>query len=393
MGYSQDHVIVLQDWQHESWRDLMASAMTPFGVFEGYKPVYPYPPASLLLNGFGVFDCSISKTFEQCEEERQTGCQCIPTRRPYFGSCGTSSVAEPLFLCTSRARLRLINGSGNMPLRFGIEHHKLLIIAQDGIQLAPNREKLLVDTVLLPVGQRIDVLVDCTNNKGNGTSGFKMMVTLAEAFLPEQPCPYANLSSWATLAYEATASRSGSHAFEFEELGIEEQIKIFDRPPAGRAMAPPARERIVLVTKGAWENGVAGTQLEYWLINNKSWKMPSEPLLQYWKCNGRLMTSSPQSVFQPIIISLQLGAVYEIVLINLSFQQHPWHLHGYNVDFIDVGFNVNGEFNGTSVVTNQPEEILSSGGEGILLIFLFLFFCLKNRFVACSCRWLCGFSF
>ena len=33
------------------------------------------------------------------------------------------------------------------------------------------------------------------------------------------------------------------------------------------------------------------------------------------------------------------------MLINLSFQQHPWHLHGYHVDFVDAGFLLGkGEF-------------------------------------------------
>jgi iron transport multicopper oxidase len=49
-GYKEEHVLMLQDWQHESRKDLMA-AMSPFGAFAGFKPFYPFPPVSLLLNG------------------------------------------------------------------------------------------------------------------------------------------------------------------------------------------------------------------------------------------------------------------------------------------------------------------------------------------------------
>jgi hypothetical protein len=100
------------------------------------------------------------------------------------------------------------------------------------------------------------------------------------------------------------------------------------------------QERITLLSTIAWDREF-GSPLEYWLINDRSWKGPSEPLLQQWLRTGRVDVSrdwDQASPFGPIVQTLELGAVYEVVLINLNSQQHPWHFHGYTVDFVDVGF-------------------------------------------------------
>src|SRR5262249_19260102 len=52
-------------------------------------------------------------------------------------------------------RLRLINGSSTYALRFGIDGHRLSVIASDGAPLQP----VVVDNLVLNVGERFDVLL------------------------------------------------------------------------------------------------------------------------------------------------------------------------------------------------------------------------------------------
>lgn len=348
-----DYIVLLQEWFHETSSVLMSMSMTPHGAFPGFHPVYPFPPTALLMNGHGKFNCSRRVSFAECEVLRASGCQCLPLRDPFFGSCGNlSTAAQPTFACRGKAiRLRLINASGNMPLRVWIERHSMLIVALDAQDL---RQPIMSQTILLPVGQRVDVIVECTDEMLSLNNGrHRVMVSLAPAFMPKPPCGLPNITTWGWLVYpdglgaseEITYDSTPDESFVvenadlFKDLSVEEQLRIFDRPVHGPSKSPPAQERIVIESDVRWEQGVDGSQLEYWLVNGKSWISPQESPLQFWKRTGKYLRSPDGSnIRQPIIIPLKRDVVYEVIMINLSGQQHPWHLHGYSVDMIDCGF-------------------------------------------------------
>ena len=269
-------------------------------------------------------------------------------------------------------RLRLINAAGNMPLRFWIEEHRFFIIAQDGMDIRRSEE--LLKTILIPVGQRVDILVMC--NHLVQTKAYRVMVSVAPAFIPEQPCGFPNISTWGWMKYPSSAdgdktfTNPGFNSADpqlFDDLRHEEQLNTIDRaPPLVPRIAPPAKQRIMVVASGDWEMGADGTRLEYWMVNGKSWSFPSEPFLPHFVRTGEYpleMKKRPNAE----IVRLEVGEVYEVVCINLSMQQHPWHLHGYTIDFVDRGFFDNGnavEFNGSftgNVVTSQPAPVVSCG--------------------------------
>ncbi|CAF5225870.1 unnamed protein product, partial [Rotaria magnacalcarata] len=52
-----DYSIMLQEWYHESWQDIMTGYQSFFNSSKNYKSRYPWPPTSLLINGRGRFDC------------------------------------------------------------------------------------------------------------------------------------------------------------------------------------------------------------------------------------------------------------------------------------------------------------------------------------------------
>lgn len=355
--YVEEYPVLLQDWLHESWEDVMTGAFGPFEAYEGYKAFYPFPPASLLINGHGKFDCNLSRTvtYEFCESERAQDAQCTPLRPSYLGACGESSVPEPKFTCSGKyVRLRIINGSGNMPLRFWVDHHKMLIVAVDGMNVYADVSKM-ERTILISVGQRVDVIVPC--DASDKTKRYKMYVTVAPAFMPRQFKGFPNITSWGTLGYGSSSSSfpvavpqlAEPFAVDdpwFGDLDLDMQLRSMSHPPSDTVeWSEPAVERLYLEAEGKWDEGLPGTPLEYWLVNGKSWVPPPEPYLQTWHQRGVLPSSAPGGHMpyqESIVQKLRLGSVYEVVMVNLSPQQHPWHLHGYAVDIIDAGFFNNG---------------------------------------------------
>ncbi|CAF3666161.1 unnamed protein product [Rotaria sp. Silwood1] len=57
---SNDYIIMLQEWYHETWSDIMTAYQGPYGAYRDNVPVYPWPPTSFLINGHGTFDCRTS---------------------------------------------------------------------------------------------------------------------------------------------------------------------------------------------------------------------------------------------------------------------------------------------------------------------------------------------
>ncbi len=152
--YGSEHVIMLQDWLHESWDNLLTAYLGPYpkivirvvclhysrGSYPGYQPIYPWPVVSLLINGRGLFncqffDCPTNKTSHPCEETEQ----CISMRPPFFGPCNSSAYLPDEFICDGQyARIRLINGAANLPFRFWIDRHNVTIVARDGVETVPS---------------------------------------------------------------------------------------------------------------------------------------------------------------------------------------------------------------------------------------------------------------
>ena len=140
----------------------------------------------------------------------------------------------------------------------------------------------------------------------------------------------------------------------------------FSFEPLEQKVSPPAAERILL-----WQSETYCTTtdcaLEYWTINNVSFVFPPYIVLQhnYFEAEKKKLvwtpfdSSKPQSdftsykenrrayrdkvpsyknvTFGTINLNLTLNKVYEFVLVGHSMQQHPWHIHGYSVDFVEAG--------------------------------------------------------
>jgi L-ascorbate oxidase len=352
-AYARDYPIVLQDWFHESADDLLTNYVGPWGAFDGYTPRYPWPPVSVLLNGRGQFNCQ----FDNCSTTPPlpTPCddapECIPLRAPYIGACVVPPSHADVFECPAggaTVRLRLINGANTTPMRFWIDRHALTVVARDGVPVRPR----VVRFVTLGVAERFDVIVNCSLG-GTGLN-YRMFVSMAHGYIPTgSAAPLLWYS--AVLGYHANASDAGDAALAAPELPMPEslaqpalfndtQLFAYAFEPLAPRTAPPARRRIVIESGAGWDSE-PGSPLEVWVVNNRTFVMPMASLLQALVLDSpplddvlpRPRPGRNNNTFETYVERLEYGAVYEVVVIAMGGQQHPWHLHGYTVDFVGAG--------------------------------------------------------
>lgn len=392
---AKDYSVVLQDWSHESYHTLSAKYTSRVGSYPGFLSDYPWPAVSILINGNGQFGCKwVSE--EDCENVRKWGWvylangtrlpkkapprtngQCNPSRPPYMGPCRSSSQQATVFQCVAgkSIRMRLINTGFSVPLRFWIDGHNLTIIAKDGEDVQPDGPHI---AVLVGLGQRIDVRVSCD---GNAATSYYVFAAVAYEFYPGAHVGNPNpVASYAILKYN----------------GAEEGVRTPDHPPTmwplpalmgsyGASKSylpmheynlsnveemevPAAVERIIINTtsNGHWWNyefiqNISGKRFEWWNVSNHvPFHPPLEPALHLkWR---DFDFNAPQgygpaygTVRAPYIQKLRYQKEdplwYEIVLVNIEGQQHPWHLHGHTLHFLGFGWN---DANATYRTKNYP---------------------------------------
>ncbi|OQV15617.1 putative L-ascorbate oxidase [Hypsibius exemplaris] len=354
--YTVDEVIILQDWFHENEHDLYINYRGPYNAFgrrkrhQGdshpiYQPNYPWKPHSLLLNGRGNFDCSTMNESRTCFSHSfcQSSEQCIRERKPLLQECRSEPYPVEEFLCGGRfIRLRLINGAANVPFKLWIDKHELIIVARDGIETKPLTRKY----VIIPVGQRLDVMVPCTGTQFPSVK-FNIFVTVAIAYLPDN-ADNPRIDTFVTglltyppgtgsvvepdfLPVDDPTRSSGGEMFEYQLEPLTEET------------APPADERIVL-QYGEVSSVIPGEPLEEWTIDGITHIMPKLPLLQAMYFEEPLNQTVRDLGAGPMgnkrrthIRHLQYNRTYDFVVIGASSQQHPWHLHGYTMSFVAAG--------------------------------------------------------
>ncbi len=56
------YIIMLQEWYHKTWSDIMTAYQGPHGVYHGSVPIHPWPPTYFLINGHGHFASGLTNT-------------------------------------------------------------------------------------------------------------------------------------------------------------------------------------------------------------------------------------------------------------------------------------------------------------------------------------------
>ena len=346
-----DYVLMLQEWYHESWPDLMTAYQGPHGAYRGSVPMYPWPPTSFLINGHGQFDCRLrdcpSNDTWKDECGRFWPSECTPLRSPFFGACQPNLHPFDQFYCPpgEQIRLRLINAASGIPFRFWIKEHNLTIVARDSLEILP----INVSHLHIHIGQRLDVIVQCD---ADPSKDYQIFVASRNSFKPAHLITGPTPTMWteAVLTYSQRNSSRQRTASTTTRESIERIIKInpddsffeykYFKPIEPR-LARPAMERVTLSFNYHRNTRVGIDAFEEWVINNITYEPSKEPLLQGNYLDGHhrsiLADEHPgrvNNIYATHIHDFEWGQTYEVLMINDDVQPHPWHLHGYSVDFI-----------------------------------------------------------
>jgi FtsP/CotA-like multicopper oxidase with cupredoxin domain len=345
--FRNDYIMMLQEWYHETWSDLMTAYQGPYGAYPGNVPIYPWPPTSFLINGHGQFDCRTSDCSENATWRDECGhtwpVQCVPLRAPFLGPCKINTHPIDDFSCPygQQIRLRLINAASGIPFRFWIDQHNFTIVSRDSIEIQP----VTVDYLHISIGQRLDLIITC-----NQDPSFKYIIFVASrnSYMPAHLITGPTPTMWTTahLVYSnSTASVRSSNAIErLDDIPDDPFFEYKAFKPVIERFAFPAVRRVTLAFAVHWNNREGIDALEEWGVNNITFEPPREPLLQANFFDGTLEYSLANeypglvnNTHATHIHHFDYGQTYEVLMINDDPQQHPWHLHGYSVDFIAAG--------------------------------------------------------
>lgn len=213
--YANDQIVHLMDWNHASYAELEEKYIGRVETTTNFKPDYSlWPAQTVLINGKGQFQCGYPVWNNQTQQQdikfiSQDDCdfvnkyswaclqigkqcksyipgtlgtngQCQPIPMPYMGRCEpTSEYDASVFFCPfmKRIRLRLINSAGGLPFALWIDRHNLTIVAVDGSDIEPMTHPV----VLITVGQRIDVVIECNQDP---TYSYKLIASYSQAWYP-----------------------------------------------------------------------------------------------------------------------------------------------------------------------------------------------------------------
>ncbi|EDQ87819.1 uncharacterized protein MONBRDRAFT_26986 [Monosiga brevicollis MX1] len=388
--YEQDYVLMLAEWFHDPGVELGRRLRSPWQAFPGFRPAYPWPPVSVLLNGKGRFNCS---RIDQCPSVGGSTTpdldgMCTYLRTPLWGdTCVSEQLTTEADQWHCRpgtwTRFRVVGAAANLPLRIWIDGHPLLVVARDGVDVQP----FWVNQLTVPVGQRVDVLIHCNQTAPDFTAnGFFIFASINQAFFPKPEkgrALYRELYTYGYLRYSNLTSNDlrynnlshlelapplldprGPHptidlADDDERCDDNDVLQEYDmRPlegskdgPEGKngqvytdgnisPQAPPATRRIVLRSAVLWDEQ-RGSPTEWWVTDNRSFVAPPRPLLHQRVFDDAreltvLPTREPAATSHGLrretyVLDLDLGEVVEFVIVSYSGQQHPWHVHGHRV--------------------------------------------------------------
>ncbi|KAK5109467.1 hypothetical protein LTR62_007027 [Meristemomyces frigidus] len=309
--------VLLTDWYHQSYYDLVAQTMAPISD-------NALPPISNnnLINGKMNYPCA-----------NATGLQCTP-------NAGISK-----FNVTSgqRYRLRLINAGSEGMQKFSIDGAKLTVIANDFVPINPYD----TDVVTLGIGQRSDVVFTANGKSGDsvwmrstlGTSAFVGGCTLNDGISPEAVAAiyyqHADQSSLPTTNSSVPLSKIES-CFN-DDLSL--TVPTFSMTPP---VVPESTQEINITYQSN------GTHNLFYMNNSTFRADYNDPVLLDAKL-GKTTFPADYNVYD-------FGSSASIRFIVYNHAQtgaHPMHLHGHNFYVLSVG---NGNWDGTVINAGNPQR-------------------------------------
>lgn len=316
--YDYERVIMISDWFHipserilanlkkglymgmasgemgakmkmEKPADEIPSKMQMRMASDSAPDVADVPFESALINGKGRFDPGSETPLE------------------------TYEVAEK-----DRIRFRVINASSTYAFRLAIDGHKLSAIATDGAltKLQP------VDSLLIDVGERYDVIVNADQSVSN--------YWIRAKTLEEDKEDYA----LAVLRYKGALQELPKTKAEW---GV--SLKVTDlKPYSPLELKAPTTNKVLVLS---------GSMMPYkWMVNGQVFELPQKPATE---------DSDPPD---PPVTQMRFkqGDVVRLVIDNESKMGHPFHLHGHYFRVLGLGAKGAGKYRGQPLNENDPVQ-------------------------------------
>ncbi|KAK0656277.1 laccase with copper binding domain [Cercophora newfieldiana] len=299
--------IMLSDWHHESYFDLIAKMLAPGGSFI-------VPSDNNLINGKMNFDCSTVTPGDA------TPCN------SYAG------ISKFNFQTGKTHRLRLINSGADGIQRFSIDQHTMTVIANDFTPIEPYDTTV----VTLGVGQRTDVIV--TANAGGSESAFWIRSNISSCSVSRQPIAVAALYyDGADTTKPPTSSPwdiPDPHTCANDDLEI-------TKPLFPMAVPEPTFTQTM-----DFELFTNSSNITLWKFNGVSMRANYNQPMLVQANEGNFTFPEERNV-----LNFYTNSSVRIVVNNKSPGSHPMHLHGHNPYILHEGA---GDWDGGIVRPNNP---------------------------------------
>ncbi|PWZ02947.1 multi copper oxidase [Testicularia cyperi] len=293
-NYDDDYTVILGDWYHSNYTDLVRNEFMNRKNPTGAEPV----PKSALI----YFAHTSNKTSDAAY---------LP---------GFSENATLPFESGKTYRLRVINMSALAAFYFYLSGHDMQVIEIEGVDVQPRP----VDFLTIAVAQRFSVLVTARND--TSPTNWKLHANMDEDMFDIVPDDL-QLNVTATISYpNAEAGVYGEEKIIQEYTYFDDlQFEPFDAEPL---IAPDAVHRmdVSFDTMSDGEN--------YAAFNNISYVAPKVPALLSATTMGTL--GANPAIYGPNsnAFILQHNDMVEVQLFNWDAGKHPFHLHGHHFQVV-----------------------------------------------------------
>ncbi|XP_012940646.2 laccase-4 [Aplysia californica] len=345
----EEHILMLQDWNHDIDADLMHMRMVygnyenrtklkSTGSLEGaHFSMFPFDAG--LINGRGRF---------YFEDGSNTG---APLTR-FSVKKGNSY------------RFRIIGSGSLYPFRVSIDNHPLTIVASDGFELEP----MVVESIILNPGERYDVIlhaiedakpywiraetleIDVPNHKAEAILEYEGSPSLEEPTTSRKVCSQADSCIVANCPFSYFPEDHFTTCKSVSDF----RAKVDNFPPGTDESEPEDIEEIFLnfaFPGTTWTPGsVNGRAFEHLPVSGLTQPQDITTWCDPALCGEQQVCSCPNA------LNLQHNKVYQLVLLNMGVGKgwaHPVHMHGHTFHLLKTGYPKYNETTGKLIDDNH----------------------------------------
>ncbi|KAL4780318.1 Cupredoxin [Aspergillus varians] len=289
--------IMLGDWPHQTADELSWYAQT----------VGPPTLNNSLINGTNVYGSGDEQTGERFTMKVEEG---------------------------TSYRLRIINAAIDTHYRFGIDNHRLTVIAMDLVPIEP----FTTDYVTIAMGQRYDVIVTANQSAVADSFWLRSIPQIGCSDI-EDPTNIKGIFHYGDTLTTPDTSPWLYATENCDDMPMDQLV-----PHISRSVQPPDWEDNVLATLGSISN------------NSFRWFLNSTTMEVFWEDPTLLQIAHGETKWANSSAVIDLPKADEWVYLVVSTTRpiaHPIHLHGHDFFILAQGAS---PWDGTFETTNPPRR-------------------------------------